>query len=63
MDIDQVPCRSQGHVGFCQRLLYQALASELRNGRVTMRLNGEIVTEEQARRIVEHTRARGWLPD
>jgi hypothetical protein len=40
MDIDQVPCRSQGHVGFCQRLLYQALASELRNGRVTMRLNG-----------------------
>jgi hypothetical protein len=63
MEIDQAQRKSQGHVGFCQRLFYHARASHLRNGRMTTRLNGEIVTEEEARRIVAHARTRGWLPE
>lgn len=59
MGIDQVPGKLQGHAGFCQRLFYHALESNLRNGRVTTRLNGEIVTEDEARRIV--ARSCQWL--
>ena len=61
MDVDQVPGKSPGHAGFCQRLFCHALANNLRTGRMTTRLNGEIVTEDEARRIVAHACARGLL--
>jgi hypothetical protein len=49
--------------GFCQRLFYAQLDLNLRSGlpmRVVM--NGAIVTEERARRIVAAARLNGFLP-
>jgi hypothetical protein len=50
------------HAGFCQRLFYHSLDSGLRAGRVTTVLNGSIVSEADARRIVAYARAQGWFP-
>jgi hypothetical protein len=47
--------------GFCQRLMYQSLASGLEAGRVSTILNGGVVLESEARRMVAYPRAQGWL--
>ena len=49
------------YAGFCERLMYQSLDSNLRYGRMTTVLNGKIIPEADARRIVAHARAQGWL--
>jgi hypothetical protein len=49
--------------GFCQRLMYNQLASDLKAGRMTtVVINGAIVPEVDARRMVAYARANGWLP-
>lgn len=48
--------------GFCERLMYQSLDSNLKTGRMTTFLNDKVVVEADARRMVAHARAQGWLP-
>lgn len=50
------------HAGFCERLMYQSLGSNLRAGRMSTVLNGKIISEDKARRMVAYARAQGWLP-
>lgn len=50
----------QAGAGFCQRLLYNSLANDLRAGRMTTVLNGTIVRPARARRMVARARAEGW---
>jgi hypothetical protein len=50
------------YAGFCERLMYHSLQSNLRAGRMTTHVNGGIVPEVEARRLVAHARAQGWLP-
>jgi hypothetical protein len=50
------------YAGFCERVMYQSLDSNLRVGRMTTVLNGKIVSEADARRLVAHAQAQGWLP-
>jgi hypothetical protein len=38
------------YAGFCERLIYQNLANNLRKGRMSTVLNGKIIIEEDARR-------------
>jgi hypothetical protein len=47
---------------FVQRLFFIALASDLRVGKMRTRINGTVVTEAEARRLVDHARACGWIP-
>ena len=42
------------YAGFCERLLYHSLDSNLRAGRMSTVLNGEIIPEADARRMVAH---------
>jgi hypothetical protein len=49
------------YAGFCERLMYQSLESNLRAGRMTTVLNGKIIPEADARRMVAHAQAQGWL--
>lgn len=51
------------HAGFVERLFYHSLASNLRWGRMTTVCNGKIVSEVDARRLVAHARAQGWLKE
>ena len=50
------------YAGFCERLLYHSLDSNLRAGRTSTVLNGEIIPETDARRMVAHAQDYGWLP-
>ena len=50
-----------GYAGFCERLFYHSLDSNLRAGRMSTTLNGKIVPTADARRWVAHARAQGWL--
>jgi hypothetical protein len=56
-----VTAEPQPQAGYCQRLLYHCLAANLRTGCMTTILNGSIVSEPAARRIVAYARAQGWL--
>ena len=47
--------------GFVLRVFYNALASNLRNGRMTIIRNGKLVSEAEARRLVAYARAQGWI--
>lgn len=47
--------------GFCERVFYSALAGNLRDGRMRTNLNGKIVPEAEARRLVAYARAQGWI--
>jgi len=40
------------HTGYCERLLFQALRGDLRCGSMTTWLNGKIVSETEALRIL-----------
>jgi hypothetical protein len=57
----QLPVGPQ-YAGFCQRLMYQSLDSNVRAGRMTTALNGKIISEADARRMIAHAQAQGWLP-
>ena len=50
------------YAGFCERLFYQSIDSNLRAGRMSTILNGKIVPAADARRMVAYARAQGWLP-
>ena len=50
------------YAGFCERLMYQSLESNLRADRMSTVLNGKIIPEADARRMVVYARAQGWLP-
>jgi hypothetical protein len=52
---------ASARAGFCEPLLYHALAADLRTGHMTTLLNGSIVSEPAARRMVAYARAQGWL--
>jgi hypothetical protein len=47
--------------GFCERLFYHMLECDLRAGRMGTNLNGRIISVVDARRLVAHARAQGWL--
>jgi hypothetical protein len=47
--------------GLCQRLFYRSLKNDLKTAKMTTCLNGEIVSLADARRVVAHARAKGWL--
>jgi hypothetical protein len=47
---------------FVQRLFFIALASDLRVGRMRTRINGTVVTEAEARRMVAYAQRNCWLP-
>jgi hypothetical protein len=49
------------YAGFCERLMYQSLDSNLRADEMSTVLNGEIVPENNARRMVAYARVQGWL--
>jgi hypothetical protein len=49
------------YAGFCERLFYHSLDSNLRAGRMNTVLNGKTIPEDDARRMVAYARAQGWL--
>ena len=49
------------YAGFCERLMYHSLDSNLRAGRMSTVVNGKIIPEAEARRLVAYARAQGWL--
>jgi hypothetical protein len=49
------------YAGFCERLMYQNLDDNLRAGRMGTVLNGKMIPETDARRVVAYARAQGWL--
>ena len=49
------------YAGFCERLMYQSLDSNLRAGQMSTVLNGKIISEADARRMLSYARAQGWL--
>jgi hypothetical protein len=50
------------YAGFCERLMYQNLDSNLRAGQMNTVLNGKTIPQDDARRMVAYARAQGWLP-
>jgi hypothetical protein len=50
------------YAGFCERLMYQSLDSNLRAGQMNTVLNGKTIPQDDARRMVAYARAQGWLP-
>lgn len=50
------------YAGFVERLMYHNLDSNLRAGRMNTMLNGKIIPEADARRMVARARDYGWLP-
>ena len=50
------------YAGFCERLMYQSLDSNLRADKMSTVLNGKIIPENNARRMVAYARVQGWLP-
>jgi hypothetical protein len=48
--------------GFVERLFFAWLDSNLRAGRISTVLNGKIISETNASRMVRYARAQGWLP-
>jgi len=49
------------YAGFCERLFFHSLDNDLRQGRMTTIRNGQLISFAEARRIVTHAQARGWL--
>ena len=50
------------YAGFVERLFFHSLDKDLRTGRMSTVLNGNIVPEAEAGRLVAHAQAQGWLP-
>lgn len=49
------------YAGFVERLFYHSLDSNLRAGQMSTVLNGKLIPEHDARRMVAYARAQGWL--
>ncbi|MGL3109031.1 hypothetical protein [Bradyrhizobium sp. BR 1432] len=49
--------------GFVQRLFYNALATGLARGRITVRLKNRAVTSNEVERLVSNARQTGWIDD
>ena len=49
------------YAGFCERLMYQSLDSNLRADEMSTVLNGKIIPEDNARWMVAYARVQGWL--
>ena len=49
------------YAGFCQRVFFQCLDANLREGVMRTWCNDKIVSETDAREIVAFARAQGWL--
>ena len=49
------------YAGFCERLMYQSLDSNLRTDQMNTVLNRKTIPEDDARRMVAYARAQGWL--
>jgi hypothetical protein len=47
--------------GFVERLFYSSLAADLRAGKMRTVLNGAIVDEAEARRLVAYAQECGWM--
>jgi hypothetical protein len=56
MPVRRLPIR---YAGFCERLMYHSLDSNLRAGRMSTVVNAEIVSEAEAPRLVAYAQA-GW---
>ena len=56
----RVPLEPQ-YAGFCERQMYQSLNRNLKAGRMSTVLNGEVISKDDARRMVAYARAQGWL--
>jgi hypothetical protein len=56
----RVPIGPQS-AGFCERLMYQSLDSNLRADEMSTVLNAEVISEDDARRMVAYAQAQGWL--
>jgi hypothetical protein len=56
----RVPIGPQ-YAGFCERIMYQSLDSNLRADEMSTVLNGEVISEDDARRMVAYAQAQGWL--
>ena len=56
----RVPIGPQ-YSGFCERLMYQSLDSNLRADEMSTVLNGKIIPEDNARRMVAYAPVQGWL--
>jgi hypothetical protein len=54
----RVPIGPQ-YAGFYECLMYHSLDSNLRAGRMSTALNGKIIPEDNARRMVAHARVQG----
>ena len=50
------------YAGFVERLMYQSLDSNLKAGRMSTLLNGKIIADADARRMVARAQDYGWLP-
>lgn len=50
------------YAGFVERLMYHSLDVGLRAGRVSTVVNGKVVTEAEAVRLVSFARGQRWLP-
>ena len=63
MILPMEPFRTVGpqYAGFVQRLMFQTLDNNLNAGEMSTSLNGRIIPEAEARRIVANARAQGWL--
>jgi hypothetical protein len=48
--------------GFWERLFYHSLDCNLKTGRMSTNIDGRIIPEAEARRLVGRARAQGWLP-
>jgi hypothetical protein len=57
-----IPPFGPRYAGFVERLMYQSLDSNLRAGRMSTTLNGKIIPEADARRMVAHAQDYGLLP-
>jgi len=51
------------YAGFCERLFYHSLDSDLKTGRMSTVCNGKIVSETDARRLVAHARDQNHNTD
>src|SRR5438128_1101126 len=49
--------------GYIERLFYNALAANLRQGRITVSLNSRILTLAEAERLARKARQNGWICD
>jgi hypothetical protein len=58
-----IPEVNRPWAGYVERLFYNALASNLRRGRITVSMNGTIPSLSEAERLVSKALQNGWIHD